>query len=324
MPVVTVTFNPAIDQTVTVDRLVPGAVHRARAVRQNAGGKGVNVASCLADWGVPVAAFGLLGADNPAPFEALFDAKAIEDRFLRVPGATRINLKIVDDEDTTDINLDGPTVTPAQIEAVTAQVEAWAGGQAGAHVVLAGSLPPGCPADAYAGIAARLSARGARVFLDTSGAALSHALDAAVLPHCIKPNRHELGEWAGRPLAGPGDVVRAAAGLHARGVALVVVSMGAEGALFLSDEGALVARRAADSLAGTVGAGDAMVAGIVAAAIEGADLAHTARLATAFAVAKLGEAGPNLPDPAAVRALAGSVDLVPVDVSGTLHEGGNT
>ncbi|MGV6875761.1 1-phosphofructokinase [Pseudochelatococcus sp. B33] len=317
MGVITVTFNPAIDQTVTLDRLVPGEVHRPRSVRQDVGGKGVNVASCLADWGVPVAAFGLLGADNAVPFETLFRIKGVEDRFRRVPGATRINFKIVDDENTTDINFDGPPATSERIEAVAAEVEALAG--AGTLVVLAGSLPPGCPADTYAGIVARLTAKGARVFLDTSGPPLAKALEGAVLPHCIKPNRHELADWAGTPLADIGDVVRAAAGLHARGVSLVVVSMGPQGALFLSDEGALIARRTVDNLASTVGAGDAMVAGIVAATIEGADLARTARLATAFAVGKLGKVGPNLPDPETVRALAETVDLVSADIADAAH-----
>lgn len=314
MGIITVTFNPAIDQTITLDRLVPGEVHRPRSLRQDVGGKGIVVASCLADWGLPVAAFGLLGSDNAAPFEALFRAKGIEDRLRRVPGATRINLKIVDDENTTDINFEGQPAEPGLIGAVAAQVEALA--QTGTLVVLAGSLPPGCPADTYAGLVARMRAKGARVFLDTSGPPLARALDGPVMPYCIKPNRHELAEWAGAALSGIDEVVRAAAALHARGVALVVVSMGAQGALFLSDAGALIARRAVDHLASTVGAGDAMVAGIAAATIEGADLARTARLATAFAVAKLGEAGPNLPDPARVRALAESVDLAAADVAG--------
>ncbi len=311
MSVMTVTLNPAIDETITLRRLIPGEVHRARSVRWDVGGKGVIVASCLADWGLPPAVFGLLGADNTAPFEAVFATKGIEDRFHRVPGATRINIKIVDEDNTTDINLDGPPATPEQVEAVAAGVEARAA--AGAPVVLAGSLPPGCAPDTYPGMVARLAAKGARVILDTSGAPLAHALAAPVLPWCIKPNRHELAEWTGATLAGVEDLVRAAAGLHARGIALVVVSLGPQGALFLSDEGALIARRTVDRLASTVGAGDAMVAGIVAAALEGANLARTARLATAFAVAKLGETGANLPSPAAVNALAASVDIIAAD-----------
>lgn len=311
MSVVTVTFNPAIDQTVTLDRLTPGEVHRPRSVRQDVGGKGVNVASCLADWDVPVAAFGLLGADNAVPFEALFRAKGIEDRFRRVPGATRINFKIVDKDNTTDINFDGPPATPERIEAVTVEVEAICG--PGSLVVLAGSLPPGCATDTYATIVARLRAKGSRVFLDTSGPPLAKALAGPVLPYCIKPNRYELADWAGTPLTEVGDIVRAAVGLHTRGVTLVVVSMGAQGALFLSGEGALIARGSVDKLASTVGAGDAMVAGIVAATIEDADLVRTARLATAFAVAKLGKVGPNLPDPGIVRSLAETVEITTVN-----------
>ncbi|PNB43163.1 1-phosphofructokinase, partial [Pseudomonas sp. FW305-130] len=88
----------------------------AHTVRQNAGGKGVNVASCLADWGVPVTAHGLLGSDNAAPFDALFAEKLIEDRFIRIAGSTRVNLKIVDAEGTTDINLDGIAVDLGRVD----------------------------------------------------------------------------------------------------------------------------------------------------------------------------------------------------------------
>ncbi|VEB43966.1 1-phosphofructokinase [Chromobacterium violaceum] len=94
----------------TLDALRTGAVNLARAAHVNAGGKGVNVASCLADWGLPVHAHGLLGRDNSSPFEQLFAAKRIDDRMLRVAGACRVNIKLADLEtgDTTDINLPGP------------------------------------------------------------------------------------------------------------------------------------------------------------------------------------------------------------------------
>jgi 1-phosphofructokinase len=319
MRVITLTLNPAIDQTITVDRLVRGEVHRARSVRQDAGGKGVNVASCLADWGVPVTALGLLGADNAAAFEALFQRKGIEDRFLRVPGATRVNLKIVDDGDTTDINLDGPQVAPERIDATLAEVEGLAG--AGVLIILAGSLPPGCAPESYARLISRLRDKGARILLDTSGLPLRRALEGEVLPHIVKPNRHELGEWCGETLDDMGDVLRAAHGLRARGVERVVVSMGEAGALFLSGEGALVAQLSAASVASTVGAGDAMVAGVAAATVEGLDLERTARLATAFAVAKLGQLGPHLPDPATVHALAKQVNISAPEASGAALAG---
>ena len=316
--VATVTFNPAIDQTVTIDHLVRGEVHRARSVRQDPGGKGVNVASCLADWGVPVTVFGLVGADNAAPFEALCAAKGIADRFERLPGATRVNIKIVDAGETTDINMDGLAIDDAIAGRVLAAVERFAGPDA--LIVLSGSLPPGGDPGIYATMVVRLRALGARVLLDTSGLPLTIALRADALPDIIKPNRRELAAWAGEPLDSIADVVRCGQRLRACGIDLVVVSMGEAGALFLAGEGALLARLAAGELASTVGAGDAMVAGLAAAAIAGADLERTARLATAFAVAKLGRPGPHLPEAGTIHALCGDVTITmvePIDVDWT-------
>ncbi|MFS3133912.1 1-phosphofructokinase [Gluconacetobacter sacchari] len=307
MRIATVSFNPAIDQTITVDHLTPGEVHRARAVRQNAGGKGVNVASCLADWGIAVTAFGLLGRDNAESFQALCAEKQIVDRFLRIPGATRVNLKIVDDRDTTDINMDGATVDAVAVERQSAQIEDFAGSDS--LIVLSGSLPPGCPPDLYAGLIARLRKKGARVLLDTSGTPLMLALQGDTPPDIVKPNLRELADWAGEPVATADDAQRVAARLLARGVDLVVVSMGADGALFLSGTTALTARLRAESVASTVGAGDSMVAGLVAALSDGLALPDIARLSTAFAVGKLGLAGPNLPGRDAVRALMGKVTI---------------
>ncbi|MCT8002472.1 1-phosphofructokinase [Sphingomonas sanguinis] len=314
MRIATVTFNPAIDQTIMVDRLVPGEVHRARSIRQDAGGKGVNVASCLADWGAPVSVFGLLGQDNATLFETLFEQKAIDDRFVRLGGDTRVNMKIVDDTDTTDINMSGPVVGEADVARVEQAVTDFAGEDA--LIVLSGSLPPGCDTILYAGMVATLTARGARVLLDTSGAPLTQALRADVLPHIVKPNRRELAAWADTSLDTIAEVAACATALHRRGVALVVVSMGEDGALFVSDEGALVAHLAAGPLASTVGAGDAMVAGLAAGIAEGAGLERIARLSTAFAVAKLGRPGPHLPDLATIDALAAQVTISGAGVTG--------
>lgn len=305
--ILTLTLNPAIDRTVTLDRLVPGEVHRARAVRDDAGGKGINVASCLADWGLSVAAAGVLGSGNAAAFEALFTAKGIEDRFVWMPGETRTNLKLVDPAGTTDINLPGLALEPATLRAVRALLAEAAGPDTLA--VLAGSLPAGAEPGLYAELTAELKARGARVLLDASGPALAAALAAAVLPDAVKPNRHELEEWAGRPLPALADVVAAASGLVARGIPLVVVSLGADGAVFVRDAEALHALPPSMEVASTVGAGDALVAGLVAGLCANAGLADTARLALAFAAGKLTRAGANLPGREAVAAIATGIEV---------------
>ncbi|WP_026438608.1 1-phosphofructokinase [Acidocella facilis] len=305
-PVLTVTLNPALDQTVLLDGLHPGQVHRASAAFVHAGGKGVNVAACLADWGGgPVAASGLLGADNQAAFTALFAAKGIEDGFLRLPGETRTNIKLSHDGDTTDINLPG-LIVPAGMEAALAdRLEGLA--VPGGVVLLAGSLPAGIAPGFYASLIARLAARGVRVLLDSSGAPLKAGLGSAVKPFAIKPNRAELEELAGRVLPDDAALLAAAGELNAGGVELVVVSLGAEGAVFVTARQAVHAGLPPLRVVSSVGAGDAMMAGIIAALRDGAGLERIARLGTAFAAGKLGRAGANLPPREEIEALANQV-----------------
>ena len=308
--VVTVTLNPAIDLTVAVDRFVVGAVQRARSAQSNAGGKGINVAGCLADWGLPVAAAGLLGRFNDDAFVEFFAAKGITDACLRAPGETRTNIKIADlaTGTTTDVNLPGLAVDAGRIAAVWASVVELV--DEGTPVVLAGSLPEGLPAATWAEMVADLSGEGVRTVLDTSGAPLAAALgpDAVRLPHAIKPNRAELEGLVGRPLPTLADVAEAARALVRRGVALVAVSLGADGALFVTAEAALAASLPVKRVLSTVGAGDAMVAGMVAALVEAAPLDRIARLAVAFATAKLDRIGPYLGPKTHVEELAARVE----------------
>ena len=117
---------------------------------------------------------------------------------MRADGATRTNIKLVDSDATTDINLPGLTATGELL--TEAEVTLLTLAEPGALVVLAGSLPLGCPPDHYGRLIARLQSRSVRVLLDTSGDALADALAGPALPWAIKPNRDELAEWAGQPL----------------------------------------------------------------------------------------------------------------------------
>ena len=305
--VVTVTLNPAIDLTVTLDRLVVGAVQRASAAVFNCGGKGVNVAGCLADWGVRVAATGVLGHSNDGAFADFFAGKGIADRFVRIGGETRTNIKIAGraSGDTTDVNLPGLKVSDDVFDAVrTALTRCVAPDR---PVVLAGSLPESMPDTAWATLAGDLARCNARVVLDTSGAPLAAALASGQPLHAVKPNRAELEAVLGRALPTVADIVTAARSLLDRGVALVVVSLGADGALFVDRAAALAAALPAKKALSTVGAGDAMVAGIAAALVEGASLERLARLAVAFASSKLDRIGPFLGPVKDVERLAAAV-----------------
>ncbi|WP_370674360.1 1-phosphofructokinase [Pleomorphomonas sp. PLEO] len=310
-PIITVTLNPAIDLTVTLDDLTPGKVHRARAAQSNVGGKGINVAGCIADWGIPVVATGVLGRGNDATFTDFFKDKGIQDRFVRTAGDTRTNIKIADivTGTTTDINLPGLTFDDETYDMVLDVLRSEV--VDGALVVLAGSLPLGQPASVWARLTADLSLLRCRVVLDTSGAPLAASLAAPSgnLPFAVKPNRLELESWVGRPLKEVADIVTAARDIQALGIELVAVSRGEQGAIFLRGTTALSARLPVVNALSTVGAGDAMVAGIASSVADNLGLEALARRAVAFATAKLGRIGPNLPSPDDVRQLARRVDV---------------
>ena len=315
--VVTVALNPALDQTIEVADLRLGAVNRALRMQVDVGGKAVNVASCLSDFGINAAVTGQIGRDNAALFEELFQRKKIANHCCYLDGLTRINSKLVDtvSGETTDLNMPGPEFTPAAatelLEQLLQRLDALV--QHAPWIVLSGSLPPGMPVDVYATIIQRVQAAGGSVVLDTSGASLQAGLAAG--PRIVKPNRHELAELVGRPLDTLESLVATGRELLAGSSALelVAVSMGGDGALFLTRKQALRALPARVRVSSTVGAGDAMVAGLVAAQLEGLSLADVARLATAFAAAKLTRLGPHLPRPAEVRTLARQIGVASID-----------
>lgn len=314
--VVTVALNPALDHTIEVADLQPGAVNRALRMQVDVGGKAINVASCLSDFGVNTAVTGQLGRDNAALFEELFQRKKIANHCCLLDGLTRINTKLVDTQrgETTDLNMPGPEFTPATaaelLEQILERLDRLVGP---AHwVVLSGSLPPGMPEEVYATLTRRVQAAGGAVLLDTSGAPLQAALTAG--PQIIKPNQHELAELLGEPLDTLDALVAAGRGLldGSHAPETIVVSLGGDGALFLTRAQALHAHPVPMAVTSTVGAGDAMVAGLIAARLEHRSLAETAQLATAFAAAKLTRIGPHLPPLAEVRALAQQIQVTPI------------
>lgn len=298
-------LNPALDQTIDVRNLRLGEVNRAQRAQIDVGGKGINVASCLADYCSGVAVSGLLGRENSALFEQLFDSKAILNRCLYLDGMTRVNTKLVDPVQgmTTDINMPGPALSAGDIsrtiERLCAVIDELANSVE--WFVLSGSLPPGWPDDTYARLIARVRGHGRKVLLDASGKPLAEGLRAQ--PHVLKPNENELAELVGQTLQTPADIQRAVEALLAANtqVEFVVVSMGGDGALFFSRTACLHAQALPVELISSVGAGDAMVAGLVAAQIQRLPMAESARLATAFSAAKLSRLGPHLPGVEIVR-----------------------
>lgn len=307
MKIATVTLNPAIDQTVRVDNFRPGEVNRAKAINVDASGKGVNVASFLMDYGYETTVTGYLGKGNSDIFEQFFASKGIDDCFVRIPGSTRINVKVVDEvnQQTTDINMPGQTPPAEALNTLLHTIDQLT--DSCDWFVLSGSLPPHVPTTMYATIISRLRQQQKHIILDTSGEALREGIQAG--PTIVKPNIQELQQLFGHSLLSETDIQQAAHQLLNADITLVVVSMGKQGAMLVEQTTTLIATPPDMIVKKTFGAGDAMVAGLVAAQIQDLGLADCGRLATAFSLGAIEQLSYNLPPHDMLRRYAQQVDI---------------
>lgn len=307
--ILTLTLNPALDLTVRLARLEPGEVNRSETLLTHAAGKGVNVAQVLADLGHQLTVGGFLGADNPQAFDALIARRGFADAFIRVPGETRSNIKIAEqDGRVTDINAPGPPVSEQAQQALLNQLTLIAPGHDA--VVVAGSLPRGVSAQWLHDVLVQLKGLGLKVALDTSGEALRAGLRAG--PWLVKPNTEELADALDCPTDSLEQQRQAAQRLHAQGVEHVVVSHGADGVNWFSPTLALHATPPKVSVASTVGAGDSLLAGMLHGLLSGEGPEQTLRRATAIAAMAVTQIGFGISDDAQLAHLQSGVDVRPL------------
>ncbi|MFF6997444.1 1-phosphofructokinase family hexose kinase [Streptomyces sp. NPDC008313] len=260
--ILTVTLNTALDITYRVRALRPHASHQVTEVSERPGGKGLNVARVLAALGHEVTVTGFAGGATGRSLRArLAGTPGVLDALLPVAGTTRRTIAVVDTAtgDTTQLNEPGPAVTPAEwsafLDAYTRLL------RSASAVALCGSLPPGVPVGAYAGLVRAARASAVPVLLDTSGEPLRRGV--AARPDIVKPNAGELAE-----LTGSHEPLRATRDARRRGAHAVVASLGADGLLALTAEGrwrAAPPRRVAGN---PTGAGDSAVAGLLSGTVE--------------------------------------------------------
>lgn len=260
--ILTVTLNTALDITYRVRSLRPHTSHRVTDVAEQPGGKGLNVARVLAALGHEVTVTGLAGgATGRVIQDRLTAVPGVVDALVPVTGASRRTIAVVDEQtgDTTQLNEPGPTVTPTEWSAFQ---EAYEDVVASASAVaLCGSLPPGVPVGAYAGLVRKAKAAGVPVLLDTSGEPLRRGV--AARPDIIKPNADELAE-----LTGSYEPLRATQDARRRGARAVVASLGPEGLLALTPEGRWRATPPGRTHGNPTGAGDSTVAGLLSGLVE--------------------------------------------------------
>ncbi|MBE1462761.1 1-phosphofructokinase [Kibdelosporangium phytohabitans] len=289
--IVTVTANPSIDRTVEVGALVRGGLHRATAVHIQPGGKGINVARALVCNGVKARAVVPAGGAEGEQLIGLLSDYSID--VVRVPtlGPVRMNVSVIEPDATvTKLNEPGARLTDDETTALADAVIS--ASHNASSLVLAGSLPPGVRGDFYADLIIRLSDRDTRVVVDTSGPALRAAVAAG--PALIKPNHHELEEAVGRALPTLGHVVEAARELRSLGAGAVLASLGGDGAVLVDAENTWHAEAPVVQARSSVGAGDAMLAGFLAAGGSGREALVSA---VAWGAAAVSLPGSTMPRP---------------------------
>ncbi len=302
--IVTLTPNPSIDRTVQLTGpLQRGAVHRLESVLSQAGGKGVNISRACVAAGVPTIA--VLPAAPDDPFVQELTGSGIPSRLVATQGTVRVNFTISEpDGTTTKLNSPGPRATPEGLAALAATLRELAAESA--WIVLAGSLPPGAPVGWYADLVASLRAT-TQVAVDTSDAPLRALVDRidAAPPHVMKPNGEELASFTGGDAdtleADPAAAAAAARTLVDRGVESVLATLGGNGAVLVTREGAWHASPPPTEVVSTVGAGDSSLFGYLLGDLRGLEPAHRLALAVAYGSAAAGLPGTTIPQPTQVH-----------------------
>lgn len=266
--IITVTLNPSLDRAIDLDRLVRGEVLRAAPARLDPGGKGVNVSRALLANGVPNTAVLPVGGEDGAHLIELLRTDKVDLLTVPVEGRTRSNITLAEPDGTvTKINEPGPSLSSQELEAVFEKVLTAA--QTARWVVICGSLPAGMSIDLFSDLCRKVVAAGARLAVDTSGPALRAAAEAGA--NLVKPNREELAEAVGAPLATLGDVVEAAQQVRAWGAEAVLASLGSDGAVLVDADGVATGESPVSDPRSSVGAGDSLLAGFLAAGGHGVE-----------------------------------------------------
>jgi 6-phosphofructokinase 2 len=297
-PVATLTLNPSADISVEVSRWRPGEKLRAKVVRWDPGGGGLNVARVMRALGLDCLAIHTAGGPEGDKLNHALDRAGLHHRAIAIQDATRISIMIGDRKtgERYTLTFPGPTLSDAECATCLAAVEA--SGATRGLLVASGSLPPGAPVDFYAQ-AARLVARGGGCFvLDTSGAALKPALGEPIF--LAKLNHGELVDLAGAPLEGRDEVIAFARDLIARQrLQNIAITLGAEGALLITAKGAHFSPSPRINARSPVGAGDSFLAALVVGMFNGEPLDQALRIAVCAGAAAASGEGTSLVQPKA-------------------------
>ena len=368
--IITVTLNPAMDKTITVEKLQVGELNKVLSAREDVGGKGINVSKTLKSFGAESIAVGFLGGAAGSRIRDVLHEKKIEEHFTGIKNETRTNLKVADREGcVTEINEAGPLIEETELRMFCEMLEevlkqgklsatekmpdAQKKTDAKDLVVFSGSMPKGIPVDFYRQMIEKIHELGAEAFLDADGAAFSEGLRAR--PDIVKPNLQELKRYIVAQKESTealdrtgsqestvaldrtgiqestvaldrtgsqestaaldskentiGEALSMGKVLQKQGVPEVLISMGGDGALFITEQGSYYAPALPVPVCSTVGAGDAMVAAYAYARTQEKTMEERIRFCMAVSAGAVTTQGTNPAEASLIENLLGRVQI---------------
>lgn len=262
--IVTLTLNPCVDKTIWVDKLIPNEKLKAKHPEDEAGGGGINVSRAIKYLGHSSKAFFLNGGDNGAFLKKLVAEENIDFEEIAIAENTRMNLMLIDESTSLEyrIGMQGPSISANEIEQLLCILSQQKGYD---FLVASGSLPPNVSNDIFGKIAAIVASHNAKFILDTSGKALQNAVGEKIF--LLKPNLNELSVLCGiNENASIDEILQATQNLLSKiNCTAIVVSLGKEGAVIVTNTEFHHIRPPKVEVKSTVGAGDCMVAGMTIA-----------------------------------------------------------
>lgn len=289
MKIITITLNPSLDKTVQLNELQVGELNRVQSVVEHAAGKGINITKSCNLWGFESIALGFIGGYIGSRMNQLLNSENVKTDFVNIDGNTRTNLKVrTDDGLLTEINEPGPYVSNTNIDELKDKIRKYA--DKDCVVVLSGSAPASLSPTTYREIIELAKEQGSYVVLDADNEALKEGLKAT--PHLIKPNEKEVQWFLGSAdVLSEKQLIQQAKQWINQGVETVIISRGAQGALFVNKEYVYQSNALRVNLASPIGAGDSMVAAMVCAKLQNMTFAESSKFAIAASAATVEMSG---------------------------------
>jgi 6-phosphofructokinase 2 len=310
--IVTITLNPCIDKSTSVTSLIPEKKLRCAVPKFEPGGGGINVARAIKKLGGNARAIHFAGGYSGKFLQTLLGNEGIESIAIETASHTRENLIVVDESTNSQyrFGMPGSPIKQTEWEACLLQIERMNDVD---FIVASGSLSPGIPTDIFEKIAAIAKKIHAKFIVDTSGEALQQAVKEGV--YLIKPNLNELAALTGKKLLNKEDIVSESRAIISSGECeIIVVSLGAEGALLVTKDKAVQFIPPAVEKKSTVGAGDSMVAGIVLSLQQNKPAEEAVKFGVACGTAATMNAGTELCKLIDVQKLITEVRQVPTQL----------